>query len=120
MAVKENPDMNCQSTGSLQRAPRGTETCPLCGAPMLARKRDPLVRMFGFVVLYGSIFALLLFLPNIGIYEALAFGIIAAWGVVLMRSSPTWWCRECWFEMPRREPHASSMATVPGSGRDSH
>ena len=77
---------------------------------MLARTRDPLVRILGFALLYGSAFAFLCLVPGISPGRALAVGVFAAWGVILLRSGPTWWCPECWFEMPRREAHPLGAA----------
>jgi len=72
-------------------------TCPLCGAAMIARARDPLVRCLGFMLLYVSAVLLLLWLPTLDPGRVLAVVVLASSGCVIMRRREELWCAECWY-----------------------
>ena len=83
----------------------GTEgiPCPLCGVQMLPRKRDPLARVTGFLVLYASASLFLLLCRDIDGWSAAALGVLCLWALLLMRSKMTVWCPSCWHEMLPRD-----------------
>ena len=70
----------------------------MCGTPMQHRRRDPLARMFGMLVVYASCFVFLLLLPKIATEAALTAGLFAVWGIYLMRGETSEWCPGCWYE----------------------
>ena len=72
--------------------------CPLCGTTMQHRRRDPLARMFGMLVLYVNCFVFLLILPDITLEAVLTMMLFAVWGIYLMRGGTSQWCPECWYE----------------------
>jgi len=72
--------------------------CPLCGTRMQHRRRDPLARMFGMLVLYASCLVFLIILPGITRETILTLALFAVWGVYLMRGGSSLWCPGCWYE----------------------
>lgn len=76
--------------------------CPLCGTPLRSRRRDPLVRAFGALVLYGSCFTFLLLLPGITLPALLTTVIFGVWGMLLMKGETGQWCPGCWFDTRQR------------------
>ena len=76
--------------------------CPLCGAPMRRRRRDPLCRALGLALLYGGAVLLLLWLPALTIGRLLGVAALVVSGAVLAARRRTWWCPQCWHERPER------------------
>jgi len=74
------------------------EICPLCSTAMIRRKRDPLARILGFLLLYVVIFLALCLLPTLTLSGELALAALALYAFYVMRQGPTWWCPECWHE----------------------
>lgn len=71
--------------------------CPLCGAAMIRRGCDPLVRFLGLALLYGAALLLLVWLPELGLEEALAVGAFGACGWILVKDARWRWCPGCWY-----------------------
>lgn len=70
--------------------------CPLCGARQIQRKRDPLTRALGLILIYGSILTLLIILPGIGTGTILALSLVFLYGLTLLRERHQMWCPNCW------------------------
>ena len=75
----------------------GQPKCPLCRSAMVLRRRDPLVRAFGFVLLYVAALLFLIWLPPIRLGQIASVLIIGVCGAALMRNPKVWWCPDCWF-----------------------
>ncbi len=111
-----------EQTGRLAGGGGETEgiPCPLCGVQTLPRKRDPLARATGFLILYASAFVFLLLSRDIDGWSAAALGLLCLWALFLMRSRMTIWCPSCWHEtLPRDAPpgwrRAEERPQEPGS-----
>ena len=92
MAGRQSPGENCSAMSSAR--------CPLCGTPMRERKRDPLTRAMGFLLLYAAAFLAVYVVPRIDLWSAAALAVLCAWGVRLMRRRFAHWCPACWHEKP--------------------
>jgi len=90
--------------------------CPLCGGPMVLRRRDPLARLLGCVLLYAAAFMLLAWLPSLVTGKALAVATLLVAGCVLMRERRSWWCTRCWYSHWGRDAPGGPQA--PGRGAE--
>jgi len=62
--------------------------CPLCASLMAPRKRSPLTRMSGSLLLYGVLFVFFFLLPLMKLWSALVLALVAAWSLYTMRPGP--------------------------------
>ena len=69
--------------------------CPLCGGQMRPRRRDPLLRAAGMLLLYLALLLFLLWLPDVTVDESLAAGLCLVTGAILLRERIRPWCPAC-------------------------
>jgi len=65
---------------------------------MRLRRRSPVGRAWGLIVLYGAAALLLLWLPMLSVGRMGAVGLLVAYGLLQVRRPQSWWCPECWHE----------------------
>ena len=70
---------------------------------MRRRRRDPLCRALGLVLLYAGAVVFLLWVPVLSMGRLLGVAALVVSGAVLAARRRTWWCTQCWHERPDRE-----------------
>lgn len=88
--------------------PAAQMSCPLCGATMMRRRRDPLVRGAGMLLIYLALLLALIWLPQITPGELLAAALCLVTGLVLLRHKSRLWCPGCWHVRKPAKPAAET------------